>query len=110
MAQIVISRPRYSWDYIVGTPKIILDGQQVAVLRPGGEVVIEVAAGVHTVRAWQDWRPMGSRTIELELADRDQAHLTCKVPTLLRYYLLYLYWIVRPNAFLDLRLERQFVA
>jgi hypothetical protein len=109
VAQIVISRPRYRWEFISRNFKIDVDGERVATLPAGGEVVIEVASGVHTVKARQDW-PMGSQTVELHLADRDQAHMTCKLPTLLRYYLLYFYWFIRPNEFLDLRLERQFVA
>lgn len=104
MARIVISRPENRWVERWRSFRIILDGQQVAALSRGGQVALEVAAGRHTVRAKVDWH--GSPTVELDLADDEQVHLTCQPLSVQAYYLRYVYVVlVRPDRYLGLHLE-----
>jgi len=110
MAHIVVSRPRNQY-WAPLSLKIILDGQKAAALRRGQEITLEVAAGRHTVKGRVDWwrspvpRTVGSRTVELDLADRDSIRITCQSPKLLEYYLLYFYWLFRPDRYIDLCIE-----
>lgn len=88
--------------------EILLDGQTAAALRRGHEATVQVSAGHHTVRARLNW--LGSQTVDLDLAEHDQAHITCRpafrLPVLIWPWALFYAVFVRRNRFIDLQLRR----
>ena len=72
MAILTLTRPRQFADMLRGY-RIIVDGREEAVIRPGQTVEIELKPGIHIVRAAIDWA--GSQSIEIELRPDVDHHL-----------------------------------
>ena|SRR5581483_6538372 len=91
---------------MASTFEIVVDGKAVATLRRGESANLEVPAGHHTVSARVG--RAGSDVIDLDLADRDQAHVSCK--SALRWFHLWpwalFYAIYVRRRVVDLRLLR----
>ena len=98
VARIAVNREKGRWYEIPRDFKIILDGHPVARISPGGQVAFDVAAGQHTVTARIDG--LNSRTVQLDLAEHDQAHLTCELTSYLRGF--FAPWLCR---YIDLHVQ-----
>lgn len=75
---------------------VLVDGEQVAALRPGQEAAVTIRPGAHTVQAKMDWTR--SAPLRVEVADGQSVSIEVAVPLRCLWEEFY-----RPSKALDAR-------
>src|SRR3989442_11479126 len=74
-ARIVLRRRGWPISDLLRTYKVVLDERVVGWIKRRKTLTFDVAPGHHTLQLEIDW--CSSRTLELDLAAGQEAHLTC---------------------------------